>query len=60
MPQANEPPPSSTALAAAGGGFVGAVVGVIAATMLMGDGNNADSDARLKAAPAAEVVVAKE
>lgn len=61
MPDPNEPPPSSTvALAAAGGGFIGAVVGVVAASMFMGDGSNGDGQARLESAPTAEVVVAEQ
>lgn len=38
MNQPSQPPPSQTLLAAAAGGFGGAVLGVIAATMLTGDG----------------------
>ncbi len=61
MPEASEPPPPSvTAMAAAAGGFGGAVLGVIAATMIMGDGDN---DARVANAaaeqPAVELVATR-
>ncbi|HNP35637.1 MAG TPA: hypothetical protein PKK10_07280 [Woeseiaceae bacterium] len=48
MAQPSQPPPSRTALAAAAGGFGGAILGVIAATSMMGDGNasNAQSSAQ--------------
>lgn len=55
MPEASEPPPpSQTALAAAAGGFGGAVLGVIAATMLMGNG---DSDKQATNSAGQEPVV---
>ena len=47
MPEPLEPPPRQTLLAAAGGGFIGAVVGVIAATSMMGDGDNGNSQSAL-------------
>ena len=57
MPGPTEPPPSQTLLAAAGGGFLGAVVGVVAAGALMGDGDNGDGQAAVQQEPAAEVLV---
>lgn len=58
MPGPNEPPPASvTLLAAAGGGFLGAVAGVVAATTMMGDGDNGDGQAALTQEPAAQVLV---
>ena len=62
MPEASEPPPpSQTALAAAAGGFGGAVLGVIAATMFMGNGDN-DTQAASSIDPtsAVEMVAARE
>ncbi|MDJ0917922.1 MAG: hypothetical protein QNJ05_09170 [Woeseiaceae bacterium] len=61
MPEPSEPPPpSGIALAAAAGGFGGAVLGVIAATMIMGNGDN---DAQVGNAPvekpATELVAAR-
>ena len=60
MPDPFEPPPRTIALAAAGGGFAGAVVGVVAATMLMGNGDNGDGQAQLEPASKPEIVVAKD
>ncbi len=40
MPEPSQPPPGKTLLAAAGGGFGGAVLGVVAATALMGNGDD--------------------
>jgi len=57
MPDPIEPPPAQTLLAAAGGGFLGAVVGVVAATTLMGDGDNGDGQAAVQPEPAAETMV---
>lgn len=45
MGDSSQPPPSSTLLAAAAGGFGGALLGVAAATFLMGDGDTSDSQA---------------
>lgn len=45
MADASQPPPSKTFAAAAAGGFGGAVLGVVAATTLMGDGDNTDPQA---------------
>ncbi len=45
MAQPEEPPPSKTLLAAAAGAFGGAVVGVIAATALMGNGDDGENAA---------------
>lgn len=45
MPDESAPPPSRTAIAAAAGGFGGAVLGVIAATALMGDGDGGNGQA---------------
>lgn len=45
MPEPNQPPPGQTLLAAAAGAFGGAVVGVIAATALMGNGDSNDGQA---------------
>ena len=45
MPDESAPPPSTLALAAGAGGFGGAILGVIAATALIGDGDNGDSQA---------------
>tara|TARA_R110002049_G_scaffold18884_4_gene71669 strand:+ start:4111 stop:4308 length:198 start_codon:yes stop_codon:yes gene_type:complete len=50
MAEPSQPPPSRTALAAAAGGFGGAVLGVIAATTMMGDGDT--SNAQSAAQPA--------
>lgn len=59
-PTPTEPPPSQLALllSAAVGGFGGAVLGVIAATTMMGDGDNGDEQAAIESAPVAEIVVA--
>lgn len=61
MAEGSTPPLSKTFLAAAGGGFAGAVAGVVAATMLMGDGDGSNGQAANQATetPAAEVVVAE-
>ena len=40
MPEGSRPPLGATAVAAAAGGFGGAVLGVIAATALMGNGDD--------------------
>jgi len=59
MASTNDPPPGKTFLAAAAGGFGGAILGVVAATALMGD---ADTDGDSQAAaetPAAEIAVAE-
>jgi hypothetical protein len=45
MAEANKPPPYQTLLAAAAGGFGGALLGVVAATNMMGDGDNGSSNA---------------
>ena len=49
MNDASQPPPSRTAAAAAAGGFVGALVGVVAAGALMGNG---DSNTQSSVTPA--------
>ncbi len=61
MAQPSVPPPSKTFLAAAAGGFGGAVLGVVAATSLMGDpeGGNDQGANQVEETPATEVVVAK-
>ena len=61
MADASTPPPSRTLLAAAAGGFGGALLGVLAATTLMGDGDNGDTQSALQpvSEPAAEVAVAE-
>ena len=48
MADASQPPPSRTFVAAAAGGFGGAILGVVAATTLMGDGDNGDSQAAVE------------
>ena len=58
MDQPSQPPPSSTLIAAAAGGFGGAVLGVLAATMLTGDGDNGDANARNVEAETPKVEVA--
>lgn len=59
MPDSSEPPPSQTLLAAAGGAFGGALLGVAAATMLMGDGDNGEQNAaNIEPAQQQEVQVA--
>jgi hypothetical protein len=46
MPEPSQPPPGKTLLAAAAGGFGGAILGVVAATTLMDNGDeNADQAA---------------
>lgn len=45
MTDTSQPPPSKTMLAAAAGGFGGALLGVAAATFLMGDANATDNQA---------------
>lgn len=47
MPEPSQPPPKLTLLAAAAGGFGGAVLGVVAATTLMGDADADDAQAML-------------
>lgn len=49
MAEPNQPPPLKTFIAAAAGGFGGAVLGVVAATTMMGDGDNGDNQAALEA-----------
>lgn len=51
-------PPLKTAAAAAGGGFVGALVGVVAATTMMGDPDNGQAAVEPVQEQAEEVVVA--
>ncbi len=58
MADASTPPPGRTLLAAAAGGFGGAILGVVAATTLMGDGNDGNGQAAIEAAPDKEVAVA--
>lgn len=54
-------PPQKTAAAAAAGGFVGAVLGVIAATALTGNGNGGDGQAAVDPTERSqEVVVAQQ
>ena len=58
MGQASTPPPPSSAslaLAAGFGGFAGAVLGVIAATAMTGNGDDNNRSAIQEAAPAAQV-----
>lgn len=57
MPETNKPPPSAVALASAAGvgGFAGAVLGVIVATSMMGDGDDNNRSAIQDAAPEAQV-----
>lgn len=55
MTDTSQPPPSSTLLAAAAGGFGGALLGVAAATFLMGDGDTTDSQAANEPQKAQEV-----
>ena len=59
MPTTNEPPPSaaSPAVAAGIGGFAGAVLGVIAATAMMGNGDE-DNNRSATQDPAPEAQVA--
>lgn len=45
MAEANKPPPYQTLVAAAAGGFGGAILGVVAATTMMGEGDNGNSNA---------------
>lgn len=60
MAEPSEPPPSQTLLAAAAGGFGGALLGVAAATMLMGDGESDTQDANATTEkPAVEMVATK-
>ena len=60
MPDESAPPPMKVATAAAAGGFGGAVLGVIAATALMGNGDGGDSQAAVDPADQrGEVVVAE-
>ena len=61
MPQPSEPPPSRTFLAAAAGGFGGAILGVVAATTLMG-ANDSDAQAAIEASevPAVAMVATEE
>ncbi|MEM7432608.1 MAG: hypothetical protein AAF351_11835 [Pseudomonadota bacterium] len=60
MSEASEPPPSRTAAAAAAGGFGGAVLGVIAATAMMGDSNSDASANVIHEQPAVEMVAKAE
>ena len=60
MPEPSEPPPSQTLLAAASGGFGGAILGVVAATIMMGDGDNDTKEASaVSEKPAAEMVATR-
>lgn len=61
MAQPSVPPPSRTLLAAAAGGFGGAVLGVVAATSLMGEpeGGNKEATSQVEETPAAEIAVAE-
>lgn len=60
MPEPSEPPPSQTLLAAAAGGFGGAILGVVAATIMMGDGDKDTQEARaVSEQPAAEMVATR-
>jgi len=61
MAEPNVPPPSRTLLAAAAGGFGGAVLGVVAATSMMGDpqGGNKEATSHIEATPTAELAVAE-
>lgn len=64
MPNESRPPPSQTLLAAAAGGFGGALLGVVAAGMLAGDGGDGANgqtaiDAAETKTKAVEVVVAE-
>lgn len=56
----SQPPPSQTLLAAAGGAFVGALVGVVAAGMLTGDGDGANGQAANEATETQAVEVVAE
>lgn len=61
MAQPSVPPPSRTLLAAAAGGFGGAVLGVVAATSLMGEpeGGNKEATSQVEETPTAELAVAE-
>lgn len=61
MPEASEPPPpSQTFLAAAAGGFGGAILGVVAATAMMGNGDSEAQAANATAEkPAVEMVATR-
>ena len=54
-------PPLKSLLASAGGGFGGAFLGVVAATALMGNGDNGDGQTTGQAVPdqPTEVIVAE-
>ncbi|MDJ0710896.1 MAG: hypothetical protein QNJ14_10915 [Woeseiaceae bacterium] len=60
MAETEQPPPSQTLLAAAAGGFGGAVLGVIAATAMMGDGSDSNSQAAVSGQETPVEVVARE
>ena len=62
MNDVNKPPLGPVIAAAAGGGFAGALVGVVAAGMLNGNGDNGDPQSTDSATQtqAVEVVVAKD
>jgi hypothetical protein len=47
-PQVDQPPQSRTLLASGAGGFLGAVAGVVAATSLMGNGDEGGSKVSLQ------------
>ena len=60
MPETNDPPPGRTLLAAAAGGFGGAVLGVIAATAMIGDGDHTNGQAAVNGQETPVAVVAQE
>lgn len=60
MGEASTPPPPSAStlgLAAGAGGFVGAVLGVIVASGMMGNGDDNNRSAIQEAAPEAQVAI---
>ncbi len=49
MPEPSQPPPGKTLIAAAAGGFGGALLGVVAASALMSDGDSGETQAAVDA-----------
>ena len=60
MAEPDQPPPSTTFLAAAGGGFVGAIVGAVAATTMMGDPDNGQASLQTEQNEAVQVAVVED